>query len=167
MSRLFHKKRYLMKLKILAVGQKMPSWVTTGYQEYAKRMPRECPLDMVEIPPAKRTKQSNLAKVTEAEGKKILSSIKDSDYVVALEVKGKQWSTEGLAKKLSTWQGVNPSIVFIIGGPDGLSADCLKRANEQWCLSQLTFPHPLVRVVLAEQLYRGWSLMNNHPYHRE
>lgn len=156
-----------MKLKILAVGQKMPSWVATGYQEYAKRMPRECSLEMVEIPPGKRTKQSNLVKTVELEGKKILSVLKASDYVVALEVKGKQWSTEGLAKKLSAWQGVNSSIVFIIGGPDGLSEDCLKRSNEQWCLSQLTFPHPLVRVILAEQLYRGWSLMNNHPYHRE
>jgi len=156
-----------MKLKILAVGQKMPSWVATGYQEYAKRMPRECSLEMVEIPPSQRTKQSNLVKVVEMEGKKILSVIKDSDYVVALEVKGMQWSTEELAKKLSAWQGVTPSIIFIIGGPDGLSDDCLKRANEQWCLSKLTFPHPLVRVVLAEQLYRGWSLMNNHPYHRE
>jgi len=156
-----------MKLKILAVGQKMPSWVATGYQEYAKRMPRECSLEMVEIPPGKRTKQSNLVKTVELEGKKILSVLKASDYVVALEVKGKEWSTEGLAKKLSAWQGVNSSIVFIIGGPDGLSEDCLKRSNEKWCLSQLTFPHPLVRVVLAEQLYRGWSLMNNHPYHRE
>lgn len=156
-----------MKLKILAVGQKMPSWVSTGYKEYEKRMPRECSLELLEIQPAKRTKQSNLAKVTEEEGKKILSLIKGSDHVVALEVMGKQWSTMGVAKKLSTWQGVNPSIIFIIGGPDGLSEDCLKRANEQWCLSKLTFPHPLVRVILAEQLYRGWSLMNNHPYHRE
>ena len=156
-----------MKLKILAVGQKMPSWVSSGYKEYEKRMPRECSLEFVEIQPAKRTKQSNLAKVIEEEGKKILSSIKDSDYVVALEVKGKQWSTANVAKKLSTWQGVNPSIIFLIGGPDGLSDACLQRANEQWCLSQLTFPHPLVRIILAEQLYRGWSLMNNHPYHRE
>ncbi|MGB2009181.1 MAG: 23S rRNA (pseudouridine(1915)-N(3))-methyltransferase RlmH, partial [Cycloclasticus pugetii] len=133
----------------------------------AKRMPRECSLEMIEIPPVKRTKQSNVSKVVELEGKKILSMIKDVDYVVALEVKGKQWSTEELANKLSAWQGVQPSIIFIIGGADGLSAECLKRANEQWCLSALTFPHPLVRVVLAEQLYRGWSLMNNHPYHRE
>ncbi|ORU91978.1 MAG: 23S rRNA (pseudouridine(1915)-N(3))-methyltransferase RlmH [Cycloclasticus sp. symbiont of Bathymodiolus heckerae] len=156
-----------MKLKILAVGQKMPGWVASGYQEYAKRMPRECSLELIEIAPGKRTKQSNLPKVVEDEGKRILSTIKQSDYVVALEVKGRQWSTEGLAKKLADWQGVTPSIVFIIGGPDGLSSECLKRANEQWCLSQLTFPHPLVRVVLVEQLYRGWSLMNNHPYHRE
>ncbi|HAI96313.1 MAG: 23S rRNA (pseudouridine(1915)-N(3))-methyltransferase RlmH [Cycloclasticus sp.] len=156
-----------MKLKILAVGQKMPGWVAAGYQEYAKRMPRECSIETIEIPPAKRTKQSQLNKIKETEGKKILSLIKENDYVVALEVKGKAWSTADLAKKLSAWQGINPSIIFLIGGPDGLSADCLNRANEQWCLSPLTFPHPLVRVILAEQLYRGWSLMNNHPYHRE
>lgn len=156
-----------MKLKILAVGQKMPAWVTTAYQEYAKRMPRECSLQLVEIAPAKRTKQSNLGKVVEDEGKRLLAAIKDSDYVLALEVKGKMWSTEDLAKQLASWQGVYTDIVLIIGGPDGLSEACLKRANQQWCLSALTFPHPLVRVVLAEQLYRGWSLMNNHPYHRE
>ena len=156
-----------MKLKILAVGQKMPGWVAAGYQEYAKRMPRECSIEIIEISPAKRTKQSQLNKVKETEGKKILSLIKENDYVVALEVKGKAWSTADLAKKLSAWQGINPYIIFLIGGPDGLSADCLNRANEQWCLSPLTFPHPLVRVILAEQLYRGWSLMNNHPYHRE
>ena len=156
-----------MKLKILAVGQKMPGWVAAGYQEYAKRMPHECSIEIIEIPPAKRTKQNQLNKIKETEGKKILSLIKENDYVVALEVKGKAWSTADLAKKLSAWQGINPSIIFLIGGPDGLSADCLNRANEQWCLSPLTFPHPLVRVILAEQLYRGWSLMNNHPYHRE
>lgn len=156
-----------MKLKILSVGQKMTSWVATGYQEYAKRMPRECSLELVEIPPAKRTKQSDIPKVVDAEGKKILAAIKKTDYVVALELKGKQWSTGDLAKKLATWQGVHSVVVFVIGGADGLSKDCLNRANEQWCLSLLTFPHPLVRVVLSEQLYRGWSLMNNHPYHRE
>jgi 23S rRNA (pseudouridine1915-N3)-methyltransferase len=156
-----------MKLKILAVGQKMPAWITSGYQEYAKRMPRECSLELVELAPAKRTKQSNVAKIVEEEGKKILAFIKDTDYVVALEMKGKQWTTQLLADKLSSWQGIHTRIVFVIGGADGLSDCCLKRANEQWCLSQLTFPHPLVRVVLAEQLYRGWSLMNHHPYHRE
>jgi 23S rRNA (pseudouridine1915-N3)-methyltransferase len=156
-----------MKLKILTIGQKMPGWVTAGYQEYAKRMPRECSLELLELAPAKRTKQSNISKVVEEEGKRLLAAIKQGDYVVALEVKGKGWSTSDLAKKLESWQGSQPTIVFIIGGPDGLSDSCLKRANEQWCLSNLTFPHPLVRVILAEQLYRGWSLMNNHPYHRE
>jgi len=156
-----------MKLKIIAVGHKMPAWVTTGYHEYAKRMPRECSLEMLEIAPAKRTKQSNLAKVVDDEGKRILSAIKDTDYVVALEVKGRQWSTADVATKLAEWQGVHGVVVLIIGGPDGLSAPCLKRANQQWCLSPLTFPHPLVRVILAEQLYRGWSLMQRHPYHRE
>jgi len=156
-----------MKLKVIAVGHKMPKWVTAGYQEYAKRMPRECSMELIEIAPAKRTKQSDLGRVVEEEGKKLLSAIKSTDYVVVLEVKGKQWSTADVAKKLTNWQGVHPVVIFVIGGPDGVSENCLKRANEQWCLSLLTFPHPLVRVVLAEQLYRGWSLMNNHPYHRE
>ena len=145
----------------------MPAWVAAGYQEYAKRMPHECSLELVELAPVKRTKQSNLTKVVEDESKKILATLKDNDYVIALEVKGRQWSTSDLAKKLVSWQGVYPVVTLLIGGPDGLSKECLERANEQWCLSLLTFPHPLVRVVLAEQLYRGWSLMNNHPYHRE
>ncbi|PHS73746.1 MAG: 23S rRNA (pseudouridine(1915)-N(3))-methyltransferase RlmH [Cycloclasticus sp.] len=156
-----------MKLKILTIGQKMPSWVAIAYQEYAKRMPRECSLELVELASSKRTKQSILSKVVEDEGKRLLASVKQGDYVVALDVKGKGWSTGDLAKKLASWQGAQPTIVFIIGGPDGLSDGCLKRANEQWCLSNLTFPHPLVRVILAEQLYRAWSLMNHHPYHRE
>ena len=156
-----------MKLKIIAVGRKMPRWVITGYQEYAKRMPRECTIALVEIAPAKRTKQSNLAKVVEDEGKRVLAAIRQSDYVVALELKGSLWNTSDLAKRLTRWQGRRSTVVFIIGGPDGLSASCLNRSNEQWSLSKLTFPHPLARVILAEQLYRGWSLVNNHPYHRE
>lgn len=150
----------------------MPAWVATGYQEYQKRMPRECSLDVLEIAPAKRTKskalkQGEIRKIIEDEGKRILAVIKPKDYVVALDLSGKNWSTAGLAEKLESWQGCHQTIVFLIGGPDGLAQECLQRSNEKWCLSALTFPHPLVRVILAEQLYRGWSLMNNHPYHRE
>ena len=145
----------------------MPSWVAIGFEEYRKRMPRECSVEMVELASAKRTKQADVQKIIAAEGQRLLSNIKSADFVIALEVTGKQWSTAELAKKLESWQGVQHNISILIGGPDGLSADCLKRANEKWSLSALTFPHPLVRVILAEQLYRGWSLMNNHPYHRE
>jgi len=161
-----------MKLKILAVGQKMPAWVTSGYQEYQKRMPRECSLELMEIAPAKRTKSKivkagDIRKIMDDEAKRILAAIKPTDYVVALDLSGKNWSTTELSKKLESWQGFHPTIVFLVGGPDGLSKECLARANEKWCLSALTFPHPLVRVIMAEQLYRGWSVMNNHPYHRE
>lgn len=161
-----------MKLKVLAVGQKMPAWVMTGYQEYQKRMPRECSLEVVEIAPAKRTKSKiikagDIQKIIEDESKRILANIKPDDYVVALDLSGKNWSTSELSKKLESWQGFHARVIFLIGGPDGLSPACLQRANAKWCLSALTFPHPLVRVILAEQLYRGWSLMNNHPYHRE
>lgn len=156
-----------MKFKILAVGQKMPKWVSLGFEEYRKRMPRECSVDVVELPVGKRSKQSDIQRVIEDEGKRLLDKIKPSDFVVALEITGKQWSTADLAQKLQSWQGIHQNIIVLIGGPDGLSDTCLKRANDTWCLSELTFPHPLVRVILAEQLYRGWSLMNNHPYHRE
>jgi 23S rRNA (pseudouridine1915-N3)-methyltransferase len=156
-----------MKFKILSIGQKMPKWVSLGFEEYTKRMPRECSVDVVELPVGKRSKQSDIQRVIEDEGKRLLDKIKPSDFVVALEITGKQWSTAGLAQKLQSWQGIHQHIIVLIGGPDGLSDTCLKRANDTWCLSELTFPHPLVRVILAEQLYRGWSLMNNHPYHRE
>jgi len=141
--------------------------VSLGFEEYTKRMPRECSVDVVELPVGKRSKQSDIQRVIEDEGKRLLGKIKPSDFVVALEITGKQWSTADLAQKLQSWQGIHQHIIVLIGGPDGLSDTCLKRANDTWCLSELTFPHPLVRVILAEQLYRGWSLMNNHPYHRE
>jgi len=145
----------------------MPKWVSLGFEEYTKRMPRECSVDVVELPVGKRSKQSDIQRVIEDEGKRLLGKIKPSDFVVALDITGKQWSTADLAQKLQSWQGIHQHIIILIGGPDGLSDTCLKRANDTWCLSELTFPHPLVRVILAEQLYRGWSLMNNHPYHRE
>lgn len=145
----------------------MPRWVLLGFEEYSKRMPRECSVEMLELPAGKRSKHSDIQRIIDDEGKRLLAKIKPSDFVIALEITGKQWSTSELANKLQRWQGAHQNIDILIGGPDGLSDECLKRANEKWCLSALTFPHPLVRVILAEQLYRGWSLMNNHPYHRE
>ncbi|ORU89714.1 MAG: 23S rRNA (pseudouridine(1915)-N(3))-methyltransferase RlmH [Cycloclasticus sp. symbiont of Poecilosclerida sp. M] len=156
-----------MKLKILSIGAKMPTWVQQAYAEYAKRMPRECSIQLVEIASAKRSKKSDIKKIKEEEKSRLLNAVNSTDYVVALDEKGKAWSTADTAKKMLSWQGVHQVVVLLIGGPDGLHEACLERANECWSLSALTFPHPLVRVILAEQLYRAWSLMNNHPYHRE
>lgn len=155
-----------MKLKLLAVGQKMPQWVTEGYNEYAKRFPRECTLTMQEIAPAKRGKSSQPTQWIEDEGKRLMHAIADNDYVVALEVGGKAWSTEQLATALSDWQSAGRDVCLVIGGPDGLDTRCLQRADQQWSLSALTLPHPLVRVIVAEQLYRAWTVLQNHPYHR-
>lgn len=155
-----------MKLKLLAVGQKMPQWVTEGFNEYAKRLPRECALSLQEIVPAKRGKTSQPSQWMAEEGSRLLNAVTDADYVVALEVGGKAWTTEQLATALSQWQSAGRDVCLMIGGPDGLDKRCLQRADQQWSLSALTLPHPLVRVILAEQLYRAWTVLQNHPYHR-
>ncbi|RKZ78570.1 MAG: 23S rRNA (pseudouridine(1915)-N(3))-methyltransferase RlmH [Gammaproteobacteria bacterium] len=155
-----------MKLNLLAVGTKMPAWVTEGYHEYAKRMPRECSLHLHEIVPAKRGKSGSAAQWMREEAERILATIPDNHHVVALDVKGKAWSTEQLSEQLKAWQADGRDVSLIVGGPDGLTDECLQRANQRWSLSALTLPHPLVRIVMAEQLYRAWTVLQNHPYHR-
>lgn len=155
-----------MKIKLIAVGQKMPSWVTQGYQEYSRRLNQDCQLVLQEIPAVKRSKNSDLEKIREQEGEKILQSLGKGDRVIALEVKGKPWSTEQLAKQMQQWLAGGQDISLMVGGPEGMSDACRQRADQLWSLSPLTLPHPLVRVLLAEQLYRAWSITKNHPYHR-
>lgn len=155
-----------MLIRLIAVGNKMPDWVEKGYQEYAKRLPTGYGLKLVEITPEKRTKQADIKRITEREGEKILAAIKPGNLVVALEVLGQNWTTPQLAESLKTWHNESRDVDLLVGGPDGLSAECVKKANIKWSLSPLTLPHPLVRIVLAEQLYRAWSILQNHPYHR-
>lgn len=144
----------------------MPAWVTEGYLEYAKRLPRDCSLHLHQIAPAKRGKSGSASQWMREEGERLLAAIPTDHHVVALDVKGRGWSTEQLAQQLQHWQQDGRDVSLIVGGPDGLSEACLKRANQTWSLSALTFPHPLVRIVLAEQLYRAWTVLQNHPYHR-
>ena len=154
-----------MKLKLLAVGTRMPSWVETGFEEYRKRMPAELKLDLIEIPLSSKGKgSSNQSK--ETQGQAILKIVNKQDRVIALDVLGKSMSTETLATQLANWQMNGQDICLLIGGPDGLSTDCLERSNMKWSLSDLTLPHPLVRILLMEQLYRAWTINKNHPYHR-
>jgi 23S rRNA (pseudouridine1915-N3)-methyltransferase len=155
-----------MKLNLLAVGNKMPTWVTDGYQEYAKRLPRECSLHLHEIAPAKRGKSGSSTQWMREEGERILEAVPSNHHVVALDVKGKPWSTEQLAEQLKNWQADGRDVSLLVGGADGLTQECLQRANQRWSLSALTLPHPLVRIVMAEQLYRAWTVLQNHPYHR-
>ncbi len=155
-----------MKLTLLAVGTKMPAWVTQGFQEYAKRLPRECSLQLHEIAPAKRGKTGSAEQWKKEEGERILSAIPSNHHVIALDVKGKSWSTEQLAQQLENWQADGRDVSLLVGGPDGLTEQCLQRADQKWSLSALTLPHPLVRIVMAEQLYRAWTVTQNHPYHR-
>lgn len=155
-----------MRITILAVGGKMPDWVTTGYENYSKRLPREFQLHLKEIPLAVRSKNSDIVKAKEKEGRSILDAIPKGDKVIALEVTGRSYSTEKLASLVSEWQMEGDNISLLIGGPDGLSQACLQAADLKWSFSDLTLPHPLVRIVLVEQLYRAWTIIANHPYHK-
>lgn len=156
-----------MQLHIVAVGNKMPSWVTTGYQEYARRMPPDYKLSLTEITPGKRTKNADIPRILKKEGDQILSSIPKGNRIIALDVLGSDWDTHKLAQNMEKWQLDGRNVSFIIGGPEGLSKECLNLAEQKWSLSKLTLPHPLVRIFLAETLFRAWSLNHNHPYHRE
>jgi len=155
-----------VRLRIIAVGTKMPGWVEQGYQEYAKRLPPELKLEMVELGLGHRGKGADLKRAIAKEGAAMLKAIAPQDHVVALDVKGKPWSTEQLAGQLNTWQGSGNNFSLLIGGPDGIAPECLSRANSRWSLSNLTLPHPLVRILVAEQLYRAWSITVGHPYHK-
>ena len=155
-----------MRIHLIAVGTRMPAWVTEAYQEYAKRLPRECSLQLVEIPLSKRRKSQTPARAADDEGQQILAALPRDCTVVAMDVLGKGWSTEALTVRLQDWLGSGRDVALLVGGPDGLSADCLARADLKWSLSALTYPHPLVRVILAEQLYRAWTINAGHPYHR-
>ena len=155
-----------MRIHLLAVGTRKPAWVVDAYREYAKRLPRECALQLVEIPLRKRRKSLTSAQAAEEEGQQLLASLPKDCTVVALGVRGSSWSTEERAVRLQDWLGSGRDVALLVGGPDGLSAACLKRADLKWSLSALTYPHSLVRVVLAEQLYRAWTINSGHPYHR-
>lgn len=144
----------------------MPNWVEQGCEEYLKRMPRELPVEFVDLPLGQRGKKLDARKAMQQESQAILAAIPEKNHVVALEVKGRPWSTEQLAKQLENWQLNAAPVDILIGGPDGLSEECRRRAQQQWSLSNLTLPHPVVRVVLIEQLYRAWTINQNHPYHR-
>lgn len=155
-----------MKIHLIAVGQKMPAWVEEGYTEYARRLPADCALVLHEIAAGKRGKNADVARLLEAEGRAVLDRVPRGAHVVALEVRGKAHSTESLASRLDHWRHGGSDVALLVGGPEGLSEACRAAAHEQWSLSSLTLPHPLVRVVLAESLYRAWSVLNHHPYHR-
>lgn len=155
-----------MEIQFIAVGERMPTWVQAGYDDYAKRLPREVRLTLREVSLAKRAKTGHAAQWREQEGERMLAATAPSDHIVALDLGGQLWNTDQLAGALGRWMAAGSRISLLCGGPDGLSAQCLARAREAWCLSPLTFPHPLVRVIVAEQLYRAWSILQNHPYHR-
>ncbi len=155
-----------MRVKIIAIGGKMPAWVEAGYSDYARRLSRGVSVEMVALPLGPRSKNACVQRAIAREGEAMLAAIPDSDRVIALDMKGKSWSTEQLAQNLSRWRMDGDNYSLLIGGPDGLASDCLTRCDAKWSLSALTLPHPLVRIVVIEQLYRAWTILQHHPYHK-
>lgn len=144
----------------------MPGWVDEGFHDYAKRLSGDISLELVEITAGRRLKSTDLARVKEEEGEALLAALRPQERVIVLDVLGKTLSTPDMTARLKDWQVDGRPAAVLVGGPEGLSRAVLDRADETWSLSRLTLPHPLVRVVIAEQLYRAWSLLKGHPYHR-
>jgi len=153
-------------IHLIAVGQKMPAWVNQACDDFLKRLPRELQLNTIEVPLLKRGKNPDIQRIVRDESRKVLDSIPAGCSLVALDVKANRISTEKLATTLNNWMQQGQDIAIVIGGPDGLSDELLQQADQAVSLSDMTFPHPLVRVIIVEQLYRAWSILNNHPYHR-
>ncbi|MDH3451657.1 MAG: 23S rRNA (pseudouridine(1915)-N(3))-methyltransferase RlmH [Gammaproteobacteria bacterium] len=153
-----------MRLHVIAVGKRLPAWAEQACSEYAKRVRGDCSLHVRPVASSRRGGTDPGARVRE-EGQALLRAVPRSALLVALEIDGDGWSTEQLAQRFAAWRGSERDVAFLIGGADGLSAQCRKAARHCWSLSSLTLPHALARVVVVEQLYRAWSLAHGHPYH--
>ncbi len=156
-----------MRIHLIAVGKKMPEWVNSGYLEFSKRMPPELQINLIEITPSVRNKTTPIEKNIKEEGERIHSAIPSNSRLIVLDEKGKNFSSVDLSKKMESWLPMGQDISIVIGGADGVDNVIKQQAVEKWSLSSFTLPHALVRVVIAEQLYRGWSILKGHPYHRE
>ena len=155
-----------MRLHLIAVGQRLPAWIQQGFSDFNTRLPKEYKLHLREIETAKRHKNSDVDRLLHEECDQIIKAVPKNTKIIALHVAGKIWTTEDLAGNLQHWAMAGENIAFMVGGPDGLSAHCLNRAEQTWSLSKLTFPHGLVRIILIEQIYRAWTITQGHPYHR-
>jgi 23S rRNA (pseudouridine1915-N3)-methyltransferase len=155
-----------VKARLIAVGTGMPSWVQEGFAEYAKRLSYWLPLELVEIPPGVRGKGRDPRRAMDEEGERVLAAAGKGVRIIALDGRGRPHESEQLAERLEAWRGMGQDLAFLIGGPEGHASAVLDAAAERWSLGPLTLPHPLVRIVLAEQLYRAASILANHPYHR-
>lgn len=155
-----------MRVRLITASNKQPRWVSDGYEHYARRLDQHCALELIEVPLARRSASSPVERAVEDESLRMLRHVSSGAHVVALERDGRAWSTEQLAARVEDWRMAGAPVCLLVGGPDGLGPACLSRAAERWSLSALTLPHGLVRVVLAEALYRADSLLRGHPYHR-
>lgn len=160
-----------MKLRIVVVGHKPPDWVAAGFEDYARRMPRETRIELTEVKPAARSRQAqsgaSIAQILAAEKTRILAAVPADSVKIALDERGESLSTADLARKLAGWMQQGRDVSFMVGSADGLDQGLKKDADLLLSLSAMTLPHAMVRVMLAEQLYRAMSLLQNHPYHRQ
>jgi 23S rRNA (pseudouridine1915-N3)-methyltransferase len=155
-----------MKARLIATGERAPGWVAQGFAEYQKRLSHWLPLELVEVTPGLRGRNRDAQRAIEDEGQRVLAALPRNAHVVALEVTGKQHSSEQLAQRLEHWRGQGRELAFLIGGPEGHAPAVLAAAHETWSLGPLTLPHMLARLLVAEQLYRAAAMLANHPYHR-
>lgn len=155
-----------MRIRLITVGNKMPRWIEEGWQEYHKRLPKELAVELVEIPLTTRGKNADIKRFIQQEGAAMLNKVQSGDKIVTLEVEGSAWSTEKLASHLAQWQLAGQDINLMVGGPEGLAPEVCERSHTKWSLSALTLPHPLVRVMIIEQLYRASTILAGHPYHK-
>ncbi|MGH1539789.1 MAG: 23S rRNA (pseudouridine(1915)-N(3))-methyltransferase RlmH [Arenicella sp.] len=155
-----------MRISLVAVGTKMPAWVSTAFDVYRKRMPKQCQLELVEIPARHRGKNADINRILRDEAEAIEAAIKPQTLIVSLDRKGRNIDTLELSRLQQEWIDLNQDVALIIGGPEGIAPQLIAKSNQVWSLSAMTFAHPLVRVMVAEQLYRGWSIIANLPYHR-
>lgn len=163
-----NRRRDAVKLQLIAVGERPPGWVRDGFADYAGRLPRQWDFSLTEIAPARRARGPTARQAMADEAQRLLAALPPASraQAVALAVDGAAWSTEQLAARLDGWQHDGRDVALVVGGPDGLDESVLARCQTRWSLSPLTFPHALVRVLVAEQIYRAWSILNHHPYHR-
>ena len=155
-----------MRIHLVAVGHRPSGWERDGYREYARRMPPELSVELHEIPPSKHTGRGSTGRRVEDEGRRLLAAVPDGARVVALDERGAAWTTAAFADRIGRWMHEGRGLALLVGGADGLAPACIAAAEHRWSLSPLTLPHGLVRIVVAEQLYRAWTILRRHPYHR-
>lgn len=156
-----------MHIRLIAVGDRQPDWVDEAFRIYSERYPPQWKFRMDVVATSRRSRGADASRAVESEGESILGKLAEGEQAVLLDEKGRQLTSRMLAERLSAWQSDGRDLAFIIGGPDGVSHACRRRAEFTWSLSDLTLPHGLARVMFAEQMYRAWSLVSGHPYHRE
>lgn len=156
-----------MRIQLITAGTRRPAWERDGFDTYARRLPRECALTLVEIPIERRGANADVARLVEREGERMLAKVARGARVVALDERGTAFDTRALAARLQAWLTEGRDLALLVGGPDGLAPACTSAAELRWSLSPLTFPHGLARILVAEQIYRAWTVLTGHPYHRD